>query len=370
MLGLFSILFLLQSLLASEPDNFTDRPTRQTASQNPNALNTLNEKTNALLETTLLTTKGCDLKSLHLAIKSTLGAGEVGMIGKLEIWAIESTALEKTVIPYSKSIYADAGLRTKSGGLFTMGIVPSVILGGHYVGVDKLSHFIDQGYDYFESIHVRNNDPVEVILKSGLEDEKGVSGMAGNGILSYADMAANFDGYRFWREVTSGPNPYYKCQNGKYVRTSRMFDWAQYASDAWDEAINCSIYSTAVEKVVNKALKKLGVTCPIESKICQQLASQMCGFTYLSPACLSQAQNLTLPDAACMDYIQTAKTAVSECSYQPNVLRHPALRDPLNIKASAEALYELRKNQALNWTTKTKDKALRKAVEQWGLVLW
>ncbi|MGK5084992.1 hypothetical protein WDW37_17015, partial [Bdellovibrionota bacterium FG-1] len=204
--ALVAIFFLiaLDNTVAAETDNITYRPTAAGDLADTKALDSINEKTNQLLNTSLIGLKDCDLKKLHFAIKDTLAGGEVG---KLEAWAIKNPSLKKVTVPYGESIYANAGLNTGSGGLFLMGIAPSLVLGGHSIGTDKLGHFFDQGYDYYEAIYVHHSDPGQTIESMGFDDENDVNGMKGNGIRSYADMATNFSGYLFWREVAGGTNP-------------------------------------------------------------------------------------------------------------------------------------------------------------------
>jgi hypothetical protein len=315
-------------LAASEPDNFTRRPTTPAELADTSALNALNAKTNEVLASVLPELKDCSLESLNLTVKNALGGGE---IGKLENWADEEETLKKTVVPYSQSIYADAGIMpstdtsllfgTRSIGLALDGIVPSVVLNGHYVGVDKLGHFFDQGYAYYEEIYLRHKDPVVTIENYGLEDEDGGNGMASNGIRSYGDMAANFQGYLFWRDVAAGPNAFFSCRDGKYERTSRKFDWADYVSDAWDEAINCSEFSPSVQKVVDKALTGLA-HCPVSRAGCQSILEQTCGFTYLSPGCMPYVKVAAIPDAACARVIK-ADQAAQACTYEPGFWRGP-----------------------------------------------
>lgn len=313
-------LLAAQSSFGSEPDNFTRRPTTVAELGDTSALNALNAQTEAMLASVLPGLTGCNLGNLNLAVKGALGGGE---IGKLENWADEQSTLKKTVIPYAESIYAGAGLfSTGSIGLAIDGIVPSVVINGHYVGVDKLGHFFDQGYAYYEEIYLRHHSSVETIENYGLADEDGGNGMASNGIRSYGDMAANFQGYLFWRDVASGPNPYFSCHDGVFARTARKFDWAEYVSDAWDEAINCSEFSGSVQKVVDKALSGKA-HCPVMPQKCQGVLDQTCGFTYLSPACMPYVRVKAIPDAACARVIEGDKAAQACMDYEPGFWRGP-----------------------------------------------
>lgn len=357
MLLVVALLFFAVDGTASEPDNFTDRPTDPKELADASALGMLNDKTNELLQTALTGVKGCDLRALHRSIQSTLAGGEVG---KLEWWAMENPQLKKVVVAYDKSIYAKTGFRTGSMGLFLLGIVPSLTLNGHYVGADKLGHFFDQGYDYYEAIYVKHDDPFLSIENLGLTDEDGLNGMQGNGIRSYGDMAANFSGYLFWRQVVGGDNPYYKCEDGRYARTSRKFDWAEYANDAWDEGLNCSEFTPAVEKAVKERLKALGTSCPIDRSSCQKIVDLPCGATFLSPKCLPYVTRPTYPDAACRHLIEVDESETQACYYSAGFDRIDEVKTTHDLLDGAATIKKLRGQQAHDWIQRKELELLRR----------
>lgn len=345
---------------ASEVDNFTRRPTDPKEWEDRAALDTLNLKTNELMSQALAKVQGCDLRQLHRSVKESLGGGEVG---KLEAWAIKHPGLKKVEVAYGESIYAEAGIKTASPGLVALGAVPSFMLGGHYVGADKFGHFFDQGFGYYEAIHLKYGDAARVIESSGLADEDGLNGMIGNGIRSYGDMAANFSGFTFWREVAAGPNPYYACVGGKFKRTARSFDWSEYVSDAWDEGINCSEFSPSVGAVVKKALAKRGVSCPVAPERCQTILAQPCGFTFISPACLAHVQAPAYSDTSCSQLLENGAGSGDACVYKPGLEREPAVAALLDLLDGAKSVVGIRGEQAAKWGERQKNGASRKLQE-------
>jgi hypothetical protein len=124
---------------------------------------------------------------------------------------------------------------------------PVIRLGPLLVGIDKLGHFIGQGWFYYRRYErIRNADPAvhddEVLRRVreyGHELEVGYQGLVGTGVYSYADLAANWQGMQFYRSLFAGPSPYFQATHGRY-RLVREFHILDYATDDWDEVQNPS----------------------------------------------------------------------------------------------------------------------------------
>src|SRR5690606_31300933 len=125
-------------------------------------------------------------------------------------------------------------------------------LGGHKIGVDKLEHLFDRGYAYFEE-HYLNKKGIEETLINGVWWEKALYGGKkwGTGVFSYGDLAANFNGMRFWNDIL-GKNrdvlgesidPYILCHDNKWIQINQV-DITHYIDASYDEAINCSKFTT------------------------------------------------------------------------------------------------------------------------------
>ena len=144
------------------------------------------------------------------------------------------------------------------------------------VGTDKVGHFIQTGKDLLVAKRTRFNqmaqvgnmtdewaldrDSTDFMLNYNFKTEIGQYGLGegpgiGTGVRSYGDLAANYDGMRFWLRLTAdswAPFPgkskedvYFKCDaNKNWVRTKAKFTMEDYVSPAWDEAINPSDYRT------------------------------------------------------------------------------------------------------------------------------
>ncbi len=173
-----------------------------------------------------------------------------------------------------------------------------VSVNGHLVGLDKLGHFFAEGWKYFELTQY-DGHTVDQVLEWGKEQESGKFGYTTTGIFSFADLAANFNGWRFWNSVLLKQNdplkgvvanffnrPHVKCEsqiiasikNRRIVRAweyKTRFDLSDYVDGAWDEGNNCNSYADPViEEKVTSRIKNVApdFTCPFTAEFC--LAAQ------------------------------------------------------------------------------------------------
>ena len=124
---------------------------------------------------------------------------------------------------------------------------PVFRIGPLLVGIDKLGHFLGQGWFYareYAALRARDPQATEADLLGrvrayGHELESGYQGLTGTGVYSYADLAANWQGFEFYRSLWAGPRPFIIATNGAY-RVARAFHVLDYATDAWDEVANPS----------------------------------------------------------------------------------------------------------------------------------
>ncbi len=170
---------------------------------------------------------------------------------------------------------------------------------GIYFGTDKLSHFMTEGFDYWQ-ILVKGGTEAD-FLAHGKGEEEGKYGWAWSGVKSYGDMYANYKGLSFWGQLFDGPKPFLKCQADGSWRQVREFDWKEYVSSGLNETINCNEYKTPEMNSQAAAFsrahlaKRSGLdspTCPVIneecSKIVQGLAPQIAK-EIIHPRCLKAA---------------------------------------------------------------------------------
>ena len=119
--------------------------------------------------------------------------------------------------------------------------------------------------------------------------EHGLKGRALTGVVAYADLAAGYGGYRFWRNLLSlgRPDSYVSRDgNGRYGIV-REFGFAEYVTDAWDEGLNPSDLHPALARDVWEVLGKRMLTLPLAD--CRALAGLPDAQLYVNPACFDPA---------------------------------------------------------------------------------
>ena len=169
-----------------------------------------------------------------------------------------------------------------------------VNINGHLVGLDKIGHFFAEGWQYFELIQY-DDYSIDQALEWGKQQEAGKFGYTTTGIFSFADLVANFNGWRFWNKVLLKEDdplkgaianflskPYITCEiqiitsikTRKIVKAweyNTRFDLSDYVDGTWDEGINCNSYEDPIiEEKVTLRIKNVNpdFTCPLIADYC------------------------------------------------------------------------------------------------------
>jgi hypothetical protein len=266
---------------ASEIDSFTHHYQYQLE----DSKELIHLKANQMLKQALLNAnaenKGCHEKSLYKQIRKYF---QNHMRGKLTPFIINSPKVSKLVINFKDSIYRDFKWYDAFSIIFIQTIYknvagPIIKMGAHYIGADKFEHIFGRGFKYF-SLYYMKNKTLEEVLQYGHRSERIFLGANTTGVYSYADLAANFNGMRFWNDML-GKNPdilgnkfqikpYITCtENNKWVQNNNI-NFLHYIDDSFDESINCSKFRN--KRILNKVLKQINhlerkeglkYTCPI-----------------------------------------------------------------------------------------------------------
>lgn len=194
-----------------------------------------------------------------------------------------------------------------------------VEINGHLVGLDKIGHFFAEGWAYFERTH-EDGERLQDAMDWGSRQEAGKFGYATTGIYSFADLVANFHGWRFWNRILGSRDdplkgmlanffstPYVECElqildsirHGRLVRAwelGRPFDFADYVDGAWDEGNNCNSYADPViEAKVDARTEEVaaGLRCPLEPAECKRARDRYGGLArfLLHPLCLTAGKS-------------------------------------------------------------------------------
>ena len=271
------LLLISNTTFSSEVDQFTYR-----GQSMKDSAELLNEKANRAVKKALIiaNNKGesCNEKNLYKSL-STYFSNHIQ--GKLTKDVLSDKNITKRSVNLEDSVYQDwnmwdgAGMGSKVLSKKVVTMSGEIRIGDQYIGVDKLEHMWGQGYAYFINNYLKNKSDVKTV-KIGAAKEKIILGgnKIGNGVLSYGDLSANFNGMRFWNhfllkndDVLGADNnlgPYVACINDKWIQVEEI-DFKNYIDESMDESINCSKFPT--EKTVGKflyRLKKMGMTCPMD----------------------------------------------------------------------------------------------------------
>lgn len=124
----------------------------------------------------------------------------------------------------------------------------TVSIGGVHVGVDKVAgHMFGFGRRYYrryQRLRARGwseQDAMERVVRRGLHNELTLVGGLADGVVSPADLEANFQGLLLAVDFCAGPAPLLELGPGGW-RTVRPLDLARYVSPLLDETFNLNHY--------------------------------------------------------------------------------------------------------------------------------
>jgi hypothetical protein len=173
-------------------------------------------------------------------------------------------------------VYAKAHFPLDPRSLFRLWRASSIMAYDSNLGTDKIGHFVDMGYNYY-MVYTRLRgrgygtrramyDAVHA-FDSGLLSENSVLGYATAGAYSNADMASNYVGCLFFRNLTEPIRlkgqlrPPAVVRDGEYWKLNDhvkgepgFFSW--FISDHYDEALNPSHYEKGMQKAMRKAIRQ------------------------------------------------------------------------------------------------------------------
>jgi hypothetical protein len=135
---------------------------------------------------------------------------------------------------------------------------PTLQVGEIRIGSDKLAHFFSEGWWFYRwwKKHRDEYAPDKLqrkMLRYGLKVEWWVQGMLVTGVVSPADMEANYQGFRFYRQMCHGDEPFLHQREGRWY-FSVKFDFRNYVSPEWDESWNANIYGKLRWKRIRAAM--------------------------------------------------------------------------------------------------------------------
>jgi hypothetical protein len=260
----------------------------------------------------------CDEEALYTELRKSVFQSftvSLGLKGyDLDRQLRELLAGQSYSLSLNDSIYRD--INYIEGVSLKLKDLSSVVnLHDHLVGLDKIGHLFAQGWQYFD-MTAFDGATLEEALDWGRQKEAGFYGYTTTGIFSYADLAANLNGWRFWNKVLLKADdplqgiienffarPYVSCsfqiidsvRHGKLIwawETSARFDLQDYLDGTWDEGNNCNSYAdpTIQEKVTTR-IKQAdpNFVCPLNATDCRDARDKYGDYAkyVLHPYCLT-----------------------------------------------------------------------------------
>lgn len=284
---IFSTLLALtfQTAQSSEADGFTNRNEPLADSSE-----VINSRANQYVQKSLgvlnATGSGCIEKDLYKELRLYFANH---MNGQLVKDILKDKEIPKRTITLDKSVYRDwtpwDGMGMGLTFIQRSGITISPIIhfGNEILGADKFEHFFGQGFAYFTENYLKEKGLVKSV-KTGIFKEKIFLGgnKLGNGVFSYGDLSANFNGMRFWNHVLQQNDdvlgadhnlgPYISCEDNKWVQVKEI-DFKDYMDSSMDESINCSKFPAKLtaDRFTDQ-VQRLGMTCPLDPKKLDEMA--------------------------------------------------------------------------------------------------
>jgi hypothetical protein len=145
-----------------------------------------------------------------------------------------------------------------------------------YFGTDKLTHFHQLGYTYYQHYRsllkkgLRREEAYRCVVEryahKGMWAEDNLFGSLTTGVYSNADMAANHIGFKFYLNLTERvvlkgqEREPLVVRNGVFWRINDHVRpqsgwWAIFVSDHWNEALNPSLYESTMRPGVRRVLR-------------------------------------------------------------------------------------------------------------------
>ena len=240
------------SSYASETDQYHDRAVALRDSRG-----VINDRVNKRIRKAVDEWRGgVDFLGLAEAIRKSVDGA--GIWGRMTFWSKTSGDVDR-VNTIKHSIYRS--LPAVKGARVFLLSSPTIRVNETRFGTDKFSHMFSQGWNYFV---VARQHGMETALRGGIESEEGALGLATTGVFSNADLAANFEGFRFYRSlfedgVIPGKPALVKWNSAGTPVVQRDFDINDHVNAYWDESINTSFYPQSTEALILENILKL---CP------------------------------------------------------------------------------------------------------------
>lgn len=245
--------------------------------------------------------KTCSKQRLMERVRDYLAGSSVLGIGAVEKFIDQHPKIDKFTNDLSDSIYGDFSF-FEALALHLYGLGTVIRIDESLIGSDKFGHFFWDGWKYYHKV-VSLGMRLEDALEYGESTEYGLFGFTMTGVYSYADLAANLGGLKFYMEIVPGnypkisglksSKPFFKCEKGVWKRV-RKFAIQDYVDSAWDETVNCNLYrNESLDEKIYRRIAQINSSqgmkelCPISKKRCKKMLTKYRHYAdhLISPKC-------------------------------------------------------------------------------------
>ena len=175
--------------------------------------------------------------TLFIFQKIELWAQRTAVLSRIPADESEESAYRKNWI-YGQVAWYDLGR--------TVPPSPTIEIAGVRLGTDKISHFFSGGHYYLEwyddarARGASHDEAVEHAVRRGIAIETTVLGGVISGVISPADLEANYQGLAWYLSLCSGDSPLLeRTEAGWQIRGP--FDLRPFVSPEWDESYSPNV---------------------------------------------------------------------------------------------------------------------------------
>jgi hypothetical protein len=142
---------------------------------------------------------------------------------------------------------------------FILPLAATLQVGEVRVGIDKFGHMFGLGRRYYLRYQrgrrrgLGEEEALSRVIEWGLRLEKVLVGGLSDGVFSFGDLEANFQGMRLAREMCEGNRPYLERRGGSWA-LARQVDVRNYVNPGMDESFNTNYYPRGRWKKVRPIL--------------------------------------------------------------------------------------------------------------------
>lgn len=142
-----------------------------------------------------------------------------------------------------------------------MDLARTINVNNIYVGTDKFGHFSGMGLRYFKKYFslikkgLSREEAIKKVIVNGFKTEYSILGYGIDGVLSYGDLEANYQGFMYMLNICDSKNPYFVFKEGQWeLNPNQRFDVRDYFTPKMDESYNFSFWRKPLYKRVKDKL--------------------------------------------------------------------------------------------------------------------